>query len=143
MTATTPRNITRIITEPSITEIVAAFVDAQEELADTRASARAAIAAKASALEIRKLALTERMSRDGLDAFTDRRTGKHFFIENRTTYEITDQDRVFSALNQRGRLGACTRLDVRAVRKEAKQAPLEGTTEVATRRLRVRKAKGA
>jgi hypothetical protein len=143
MTATQPRTITRLITEPSITELVAAYVDAQEDLANTRASARASIEAKAGALEIRKQNLTDRMTRDGIDAFTDRRTGKHFVIENRVTYEITDQDRVFSALNQRGRLGECTRLDVRAVKKEAKSAPLEGTTEIATRRLRVRKAKGA
>ncbi len=143
MTATAPRSkVTRLITEPTLSDLVASVDLAQEELNAAKESARASVRVKEDRLEEKLHALSERMDRDGLDAFTDRRTGKRVFMELRRTFEITDQDRVFAALSDRGRLAECTRLDSRAVKKEAKEAPLAGTTEVPTRRLRVRKAKG-
>lgn len=144
MTATAPRSkVTRLITEPSLSDLVAAVDLAQEELRAERETARTNVQAKSDRLEERIHALSERMDRDGVEAFTDRRTGKRVFMETRRTIEVIDQDRVFAALSDRGRLAECTRLDSRAVKKEAKAAPLAGTTEHATRRLRVRKVKGA
>lgn len=140
MTATTPRsNITRLITEPSLSDLVGELAAAENALA----SAREAAKAKRDSIADLRQDITARMLREGIDSFTDHRTGTRLSIPLRRAIEVIDEDRVFAALKQRGRLAGCTRLDVRAVRKEARSAPLEGTTEVATRRLQVRHTKGA
>lgn len=140
MTATAPRTkVTRLITEPTLGELVVRLQGAETEL---KTALDYAALKRARLNEIRQM-VRHRMESEGIDAFSDQVTGTHIVIATQRRHEIVDMDRVFAALHMRGRTAECTRLDVRAVKREARSAPLDGTTEVTTRRLRVRRVKGA
>jgi hypothetical protein len=127
------------ILRQSLADIAAELEHAKREAAEAQAYARL----KREKLDQVRDKMRARMAGDGIEAFTDAQTGIRYWISTIHDIEIVDQDRVFVALYERGRSAHCTRLDARAVKKEAKVDLLEGTIPTVTRALRSRRKKGA
>jgi hypothetical protein len=131
--------MTLTIVRQSLADIATELEDAKRDAADAAAHARM----KRDQLAQVKHKMRTRMAADGVSSFTDSRTGTRYWIATVRDHEITDPDLVLVALSQRGRLKDCTRLDARAVKKEARSEALEGTTPTVTRALRSRRKKGS
>jgi hypothetical protein len=125
------------IVRQSLADIAAELEYAKREAADAAAYARMQ---REKVTQI-KNKMRNRMANDGIEGFTDAQTGIRYWVATNRDIEITDQDRVFADLYQRGKTADCIRLDSRAVKKEAKVQLLEGTVEVVARTLRSRRTR--
>jgi hypothetical protein len=131
--------MTLTITRSTLIELATELECAKQEAAEAAEIARL----RREHLANVKHRIRQQMAGEGIESFTDAQTGIRYWIATIRDIEITDPDRVFAAVARRGRSAHCTRLDVRAVKKEAKVDLLEGTIPTVTRALRSRRKKGS